>query len=56
MFGSHVLSRPSLREGPSEERKESDMTFALVLGLILVVSTAYLVREWYTGELQEPSV
>ncbi len=31
------------------------MVFALVLGLVLVVSTAYLVHEWYTDDLSQPS-
>ncbi len=30
------------------------MAFALTLGLILVLSSFYLVHQWYTDELQEP--
>jgi hypothetical protein len=29
------------------------MTFALALGLVLLLSTAYLLHEWYSGELTE---
>ncbi len=31
------------------------MTFAIVLGLVLILSTAYLVHQWYTEELLDPS-
>ena len=30
------------------------MMFALALVLVLLLSTAYLFHQWYTGELQEP--
>jgi hypothetical protein len=46
---------PLCGRGRARRERSLHMAFALVLGLILVVSTAYLVREWYTGELQEPN-
>lgn len=30
------------------------MAFALMLLLVLVLSTAYLFHQWYTGDLHEP--
>lgn len=30
------------------------MTFALVLVLVLLLSSAYLFHQWYTGELTDP--
>ena len=30
------------------------MTFAVVLALVLVLSSAYLFHQWYTDELREP--
>ncbi len=30
------------------------MMFAFALILVLLLSTAYLFHQWYTGELQEP--
>jgi hypothetical protein len=30
------------------------MTFGLTLVLVLLLSSAYLLREWYTGDLREP--
>ena len=30
------------------------MTFALILILVLLLSTAYLLNQWYSGELTEP--
>ena len=30
------------------------MTFALTLALVLVLSSAYLFHQWYTGDLQDP--
>jgi len=35
-------------------RKEALMTLAVVLALVLVLSSAYLFYEWYTGDLREP--
>ena len=32
-------------------RKESAMTFALALALVLVLSSAYLFHQWYTGDM-----
>lgn len=30
------------------------MTFALTLALVLVLSSAYLVHQWYSDDLREP--
>ena len=30
------------------------MTFAFTLALVLVLSSAYLFHQWYTGDLQDP--
>ena len=30
------------------------MTFTLILVLVLLMSSAYLFHQWYTGELREP--
>ncbi len=30
------------------------MTFAFVLVLVLLLSSAYLFHQWYTGELADP--
>ena len=41
--------------GPrASHRKESLMTFALTLALILALSSAYLFHQWYTGDPREP--
>ncbi len=32
------------------------MIFAIVLALVLVLSTVYLVHQWYTEELGDPSL
>ena len=39
---------------PTGHRKESHMTFALTLALVLALSSAYLFHEWYTGDTREP--
>jgi hypothetical protein len=30
------------------------MTFALALVLVLMLSSAYLVHQWYSGDLRDP--
>jgi len=30
------------------------MTFALILLVVLMLSSAYLLHQWYSGELTEP--
>ena len=34
--------------------KGDTMAFALILILVLLLSSAYLLNQWYSGELQEP--
>ena len=51
MFGTNVYSTALIGPG-----KEPRMTFALVLALVLVLSTIYLVHQWYTEELRDPTL
>jgi hypothetical protein len=32
------------------------MAFALTMSLVLVLSSAYLFHQWYTGDLLDPSL
>ena len=55
-YSTHVRThRHSQQAGEKpSRRKEALMTFALTLALVLVLSTAYLFHQWYTGDLQDP--
>jgi len=46
-YSTHVR-----RNGHSE--RTFSMLFALTLALVLVLSSAYLVHQWYTDELSDP--
>ncbi len=52
LFDTNTYS-PSGAGGPAK-RKDDAMMFALALVLVLLLSSAYLFHQWYTGELQEP--
>jgi hypothetical protein len=50
------LASPGRHPGagaPAREGKDSDMTFALTLVLVLVLSSAYLVHQYYSDDLHE---
>ena len=55
-YSTHVrANRHSNRRGEKpSRRKEALMTFALTLALVLVLSSAYLFHQWYTGDLLDP--
>lgn len=62
LFDTNTYS-PSGAGGPAKrwqgaerpaKRKEDAMMFAFALVLVLLLSSAYLFHQWYTGELQEP--
>ena len=47
-------SRRAAGSAPGREGKDTHMTFAFTLVLVLVLSSAYLVHQWYSDDLHEP--
>ena len=38
------------------KRKDPVMAFALTISFVLVLSSAYLFHQWYTGDFLDPSL
>ena len=54
-YSTHVRYRHSKQRsaiGSTDERK-AVMTFALMLVLVLLLSSAYLFHQWYTDDLRD---
>ena len=50
MFGTYIPIQPT-RLGAWSRKGSPAMPFALTLALVLVLSSAYLFHQWYSGDM-----